>query len=116
MAGRHPSTWGPDASTPRVLSFGPEPIGASIAEALDTLNGAQLAGFTAPTPAGWGLQGSLERDNESVFAPVQVFPGAVPANGTPVQFPEPALPNTYIPAGLEPYGVAGPGLVTPYPG
>lgn len=116
MSGRPPSSWGPDASAPRVLTFGPEPIGAATAEALDTLNGAQLAGFTLPTPAGWGLQGSMERDNESVFAPPQQFVGGPPGSGVaPVAFLEPGLPNTFMPPGLEPYGVAGPGLVNPAP-
>lgn len=68
---RRPST--PPRNTATVESWGPEPIGATQVEALQAAQGAQLAGFTSPSPAGWGERGSLETTDSHVWASPQAF-------------------------------------------
>jgi hypothetical protein len=59
-----------------VERWGPEPIGAAQVEGVMARAGALLAGFTRPTPAGWGLTGSQELTDQSVWASPQAFTGA----------------------------------------
>ena len=68
---RRPAT--PPRNAAVVESWGPEPIGATQVEALQAATGAKLAGFTTPTPAGWGERGSVERTDNSVWASPQAF-------------------------------------------
>jgi hypothetical protein len=79
--------------------WGPEPIGAAQVDALQARFGADMAGFTAPNPAGWGLQGSIERTDQTVWASPQAFTGAAqvalstfaPLGAvTPTQYPQDA--------------------------
>lgn len=56
-----------------VEAWGPDAIGANQVESLMARNGALLAGFTAPTPAGWGMAGSTSTTDSHVWASPQAF-------------------------------------------
>jgi hypothetical protein len=58
-----------------VQTWGEEPIGAMQIEGWLARTGADMAGFTGPTPAGWGLSGSQERTDQTIWANPQAFNG-----------------------------------------
>lgn len=84
--------------------WGPEPIGASMIDALDAVYGANLAG--AGMVVGWGMAGSPERSDARRFASPQFFAGGWPPPGgvPPVEFPATGLPSTTMPVALVPWG------------
>lgn len=65
----------PDQSVQSVQTWGPEPIGANQVEALMARRGADLAGMSYPNPAGWGLSGSQETTDQTVWLSPQAFNG-----------------------------------------
>ena len=77
--------------------YGEEPIGAAQIDALDTAYGAALSGIARPI--NWGLQGSFETTDQSVWVGPQVFSKN---NGStlPLDQMTDGLPNTTAPAGL----------------
>ena len=76
---------------------GPDPLGSAQIDALDRDYGMALAGMARPIT--WGLQGSLETTDQSVWVDPQVFPGASVAAAVPVHMMEDGLPNTSAPSG-----------------
>ena len=59
-----------------VESWGVDPVGAAKMESILARNGALLAGFTTPNPAGWGLAGSVATTDAHIWASPQAFTGA----------------------------------------
>lgn len=88
-----------------VQVWGPEPIGAANADALDAMAGMQLAGMVGPTPLPVGEPGSDETTAHGYFYGVQAFNGGDPTslstlhtgNGVPV-----AYGHDHALAGFEP--------------
>lgn len=58
-----------------VLVWSVDAVGANFMDNIYARNGAQLAGFNAPNPAGWGLAGSDEATDSTVWASPQAFTG-----------------------------------------
>jgi hypothetical protein len=65
-----------EGSTATVQAWGPDAVGATQVESLLARQGQLLAGFTAPTPAGWGLAGSTATSDSHIWASPQAFTGA----------------------------------------
>lgn len=85
----------PPQATATVETWGPEPIGANQVEAVMAATGARLAGFTWPNPAGWGLQGSVETTDTTVWASPQAFTAAGGATAQSVLSTGAAPPTVY---------------------
>ena len=58
-----------------VQTWRPDAVGANQVESVMARNGALLGGFTSPTPAGWGLAGSVETTDSHIWASPQAFNG-----------------------------------------
>jgi hypothetical protein len=83
-----------------VQVWGPEPIGASMIDSLDTLQGVQLSG-AGVIPA-WGIAGSQENTSQSIYVSPQLFAGM--GGKVSPSLPDPvALPATTAPGGF--YGL-----------
>lgn len=86
----------PTEAVAAVQTWGPEPIGSDQVYGLLRALGGNLAGFTSPTPAGWGLAGSIEETDSQLWASPQAFTGAAGlvahssyhvGGGMPIVFP-----------------------------
>lgn len=75
IVARNANPGSPQRGVAAVEVWGEEPIGANQVDALHVRFGADMAGFTSPTPAGWGLQGSQERTDQTIWASPQAFTG-----------------------------------------
>ena len=78
-----------------VETYGPEPIGAAQVDAIQARQGALLAGFTTPNPAGWGAPGSVERTDFRTFGDPQAFAGMAGIKALAVYRPGADLPIIY---------------------
>jgi hypothetical protein len=108
MLGRSRATLAvPPVAVVPVQVWGPEPIGAATAEAIQGQYGAAMAGASGQL-AGWGLNGQQETVSQGVYAPPQDFTGglgSIAAQGHLVAYPHTALPDTWMPPALQPYGL-----------
>lgn len=62
-------------SAAMVQTWGEDPVGATKMESILTRFGADMAGVTGPTPAGWGIAGSMEATDFRLWASPQAFTG-----------------------------------------
>lgn len=79
--------------------WGHDPVGSAQVEGVLARYGADLAGFTAPSRAGWGAPGSVEATDTHMWASPQAFNGLagtlalvamIDAGGSPIVFPQDA--------------------------